>query len=422
MRISIIAIGTRGDVQPTLALGKALKRNGHAVRVLASTHFAPWIEHHGLEAAPSRVDIQALMASEGGLDWVETGHYPIRQLRAMKKLVAEHGTAMMEDAWRACADAQAVVSSFTSDPFAASLAEKLGARHVSAPLQPALLATRSGAATPNAPLPNRQSWLNYLFGKLLIEPFGWRLQGELVNRFRRETLGLPAQSYKEYRRAAARSLVVQGVSTQVVPHPSDWPPNIHSTGYWFLDHEPSFEPKPALAEFLAAGAPPVYVGFGSMTGRDPQRITRTIVDAMAPIGRRTVLQAGWAGMGDASLPEDVFLLDAAPHGWLFPRMAAVVHHGGAGTTAEGLRAGRPTVIVPHMADQPFWGARVHAIGAGPRPVPRHKLTAERLRAAVVEATGDPRIEARAKDVAAKIRSESGVAVAACLIESHLTGH
>jgi len=419
MRITFLALGTRGDVQPTLALAKALQARGHRVRMLASAPFKPWIERHGIEAAPASVDIQAMMMSELGNDWVEHGNDPLRQMRAMKKLNAAHGLAMMQDAWRASGDAQAVVSSFTSDVFAASIAEKLGVPHVSAPLQPALVATRSGAATASAPFPNRHSIFNYWFGKLLLEPVAWRLQGEIQNRFRRETLGLPAQSYEQNRSALRRMRVVLGLSAHVVPHPPDWPANIATAGYWFLDEAGDWQPPPALAEFLRAGEAPVYVGFGSMTGRDPRGITAIIVQALAAAGLRAVLQAGWAGMGDNELPKDVFLLDSAPHDRLFPLMRAVVHHGGAGTTAAGLRAGLPTVIVPHMADQPFWGARIHALGAGPRPIPRNKLTPKRLAAALLEATGDPRVRASAQALAEKIRGEDGAANAAAIIDRHL---
>jgi sterol 3beta-glucosyltransferase len=419
MKITIIAYGTRGDVQPLVALGTALAVQGHRVRMVASPNFNRWIQDHGLEAAPATVDIQAMMVGEGGHEWVEQGTNPIRQMRVMKKLLDHHGPAMMRDAWRACEDAEAIVSGFTSDVFAVSIAEKLGARHISTPLQPVLVATRSGAATSSAPLPGRASVLNYLFGKLLIEPAGWRLLGTINNRFRRETLGLPEQSYKENRAGLRRMLVVQGYSAQVVPHPHDWPPNIHTSGYWFLDERHDWQPPEDLLEFLEAGDAPVYIGFGSMAGRDPQALTRLIINAAAQSGMRTVLQSGWAGIGATPLPSSVYLLEAAPHSWLFPRMRAAVHHGGAGTTAESLRAGIPTVIVPHLADQPFWGSRVAALGVGPRPIPRNKLTAEKLAEAIRWATEDPEVQERVSRLGAQLRVEDGIGAAMEVIEAYL---
>jgi len=421
MRLTILGFGTRGDVQPILALGRGLQERGHRVRVCASAHFQPWIESQGLEAAPATVDIAQVMASEGGRDWVEHGHDQLRQVRLMKRLVARHGRAMMEDGWTACQGADAVVSSFTTDIWAASIAEKLGVPQISTPLQPVLLATRSGAATPSAPRSGGSSWLNWLFGKLLVEPFGWRLAGALQNRFRREVLGLPAQSRRQNAARLARALVVHGYSAQVVPHAPDWPSRVHTAGYWFLDADRAWQPPVTLSRFLDGGEPPVFIGFGSMTGHDPERLTRMLVEAVQQSGRRAVLQSGWANLGGGTgLPPSVALLDAAPHEWLFPRMAAVVHHGGAGTTGQGLRAGVPTVVVPAMADQPFWGARVAALGVGPPPIPRHRLEPGRLAAAIRVATGDLAMRQRSAELGSRLRGEDGVAAAVTLIESHLS--
>lgn len=419
MKITIIAFGTRGDVQPAVALGQALAARKHEVRLLASPNFTSWIEHHGLEALSAKVDIQALMMSEGGHAWVEQGNNPIKQMRVMKKLLDQHGLAMMRDAWRACEGAEAIVSSFTSDVYAASIAEKLRAKHISTPLQPTLVATRSGMATMQAPLPDRVSLINYLFGKWLIEPHGWRLMGAINNRFRQETLGLSPQSYKENRRGLRRMLVVQGFSQQVVPHPSDWPANIHTTGYWFLDEDRAWQPPRTLLQFLDEGEPPVYVGFGSMAGRDPRALTRIILSAVTQSGQRAILQSGWAGIGGVQMPPGIFLLDTAPHSWLFPRMGTVVHHGGAGTTAESLRAGVPAVIVPHMADQPFWGSRVSALGVGPRPIPRNKLTVENLAGAIRQTAADHEMRERASRLGVRIRAEDGIGMAVGVIEAYL---
>jgi sterol 3beta-glucosyltransferase len=419
MKITIIAFGTRGDIQPTLALGKALKALHHQVRMIASTNFKAWIEQHGLEAATATVDIQAIMTGEGGHEWIGHSDNQIKQIQAMKKLFDEFGLAMMRDAWHACTDAEAIISSFTSDVYAASIAEKLGAKHISTPLQPALVATRSGMACTSAPIPNRESIINYLFGKWFIEPFGWQLMGAVNNRFRQEVLGLPPQTMQVNWRALRRMLVVQAFSPHVVPRPCDWPSNIHTAGYWFLDEDQAWQPPQALRDFLDDGDPPVYIGFGSMTGRDPQALTHLIVDALTQSRQRAILQSGWAGMGTARLPTNIFLLDFAPHSWLFPRMSAVVHHGGAGTTAESLRAGVPTIIVPHIADQPFWGSRVAALGVGPKPIPRHKLTVDNLAFAIRQAMCDSTMRQRAIELGAKICAEDGIGTAVRLIGEHL---
>lgn len=420
MKITFIAFGTRGDVQPTLAVGKALQARGHQVSMIASANFKNWIEGHGLHAWPSQVDVQAVMQSEQGLDWIEHGHDPVRQLQVMQKSLNLNGRAMMEDAWQACQGAEVVVSSFTSDLYAGTIAEQLGAKHVSTPLQPAVLATRSGAATMNAPLPNQTSIFNYWFGRLLVEPMGWRLIGKLTNAFRQETLQLPPLTAEAAQMVLRRAWVVQGISAQVVPPPADWPPNVHTAGYWFLDEDTAWQPPPDLQRFLAAGPPPVYIGFGSMTGRKVQAVTDTVVAAVQQAGLRAVLQAGWAGMGATQLPPEIFLLQSAPHAALFPLMSAVVHHGGAGTTAEGLRAGKPTLIIPHIADQFFWGQRIQALGLGPAPIARAHLNVAKLAAALGSLAQNAHFREQAGALGQRLRAEDGVGNAVRLIERYLS--
>ena len=223
---------------------------------------------------------------------------------------------------------------------------------------------------------------------------------------------------KENTAARKRMLTLMGYSRRIVPHPEDWPEKFYTIGYWFLE-EDGWEAPAELLAFLEAGQPPISVGFGSMTGRDPKGLTELVVAAVERSGVRAVLLSGWAGLGEMDLPESVFCLARAPHGWLFPRVAAVVHHGGAGTTAAGLRAGAPSVIVPHFADQPFWGRRVHALGAGPEPIARHKLTADGLAAAIREAVTNGAMRRRAQELATRIGEEDGVGTAVALISRYL---
>jgi UDP:flavonoid glycosyltransferase YjiC (YdhE family) len=419
MMITIIAQGTRGDVQPAVALGQALQAQGYRVRILASTNFREWIAGHGLEPAGARVNIQELMESAGGVEWVERGHNPLVQQRLMKKLLDRHGAQLAQDAWTACQGADAVISSFTSDAYVTAIAEKLDIPQICAALQPALIATRDGRAVLNGPLPGRRSIINKWFGKLLIEPAPWQLLGDITNNLRRE-LGLPPQSGRENIATRRQCLHILAYSPHVVPHPADWPPNVHTTGYWFLDEAPDWTPPAGLQAFLEAGPPPVYIGFGSMTRRDPQRTTQLILNALAICGQRAVVSAGWAGLGQRDLPADIFLLrEAVPHHRLFPHMAAVVHHGGAGTTAAGLRAGVPTLIIPHFADQPFWGQRVYDLGVGPRMIWRHKLTATKLAQGIDRAVSDPQMKRQAEELGAKIRAEDGTGRAVALIDEWL---
>jgi sterol 3beta-glucosyltransferase len=215
-----------------------------------------------------------------------------------------------------------------------------------------------------------------------------------------------------------RLRVVYGISPRVLPRPLDWGPNVALTGAWTLGPPAGWAPSAALEAFMA-GEPPVYVGFGSMIGADPDRLTREVVEALRLAGRRGVLLGGWQDLGRGALPDHVLRVDDVPHEWLFPRCVAVVHHGGAGTTAAALRAGVPQVVCPYFADQPFWAARVAALGVGPRAVPQGELTAARLAGGITAALGDQVVRDRAAALGAQLRAEDGVALACEQLERWL---
>jgi UDP:flavonoid glycosyltransferase YjiC (YdhE family) len=203
--------------------------------------------------------------------------------------------------------------------------------------------------------------------------------------------------------------ILYGYSPAVIPRPTDWDGQMHVTGYWFLDPADEWTPPANLLEFLQAGSPPVFIGFGSMSTRNPGETTDLILRALARTGQRAILLSGWGGLHNSDLPDTAFMVDAIPYSWLFPRVAAVVHHGGAGTTSAGLRAGVPSIIIPFFADQPFWGRRVAELGVGPAPIPRKQLTADRLAQAIQTAVTDEAMRQRAAELGAKIRAEDGIA-------------
>ncbi len=190
-------------------------------------------------------------------------------------------------------------------------------------------------------------------------------------RARREVFGLPPAPVAGplYSKNLAGMPVLYGFSPEVIPPPKDWGTDVHVTGYWFLDVEEGWSPPTGLVEFLAAGPPPIFIGFGSMSNRDPAEMEALISEALERSSQRAVVQAGWGGLKGIASPDRVCSIDSVSHAWLFPRMAAVIHHGGAGTTSAGLRAGVPSIIVPFFGDQPFWGQRVHDLGVGPGPSP-----------------------------------------------------
>jgi sterol 3beta-glucosyltransferase len=231
---------------------------------------------------------------------------------------------------------------------------------------------------------------------------------------RRQILHIPAAPFWGPQ-PSDRYPTLYGFSPAVIPMPVDWQ-NTAVTGYWFLDVASDWIPPASLTKFLEGGERPIYIGFGSMGSRSPEATANLVLQAVEKAGQRAILLSGWGGLRADNVPDSVYLIDSVPHDWLFPRMAGVVHHGGAGTTAAGLRAGIPTIIVPFFGDQGFWGQRVADLGVGTAPIPRKQLTVERLAQAMQTAMSDPVMRQRAANLGAKIRHEDGVGNAVAIVE------
>ncbi|HUJ74433.1 MAG TPA: glycosyltransferase, partial [bacterium] len=256
----------------------------------------------------------------------------------------------------------------------------------------------------------------------VTEQFVWQVARKYDATTRRELLHLPPLPFfgPEKQREREQAPVLYAYSPTVLPPPADWSARIHVTGYWFADPPHGWEPPSDLVAFLRHGPPPVSIGFGSMTSGDPQGTLRIVLKALELAGQRGVLLTGWAGLGEGyGLPEYAHAVQSVPHAWLFPQVAAVVHHGGAGTTGAGLRAGVPSILVPFVADQPSWARRVEALGACPAAIPFRELTAERLAAAITQAMSSAGIRERARALGERIRAEDGVGVAADQILRHV---
>lgn len=201
------------------------------------------------------------------------------------------------------------------------------------------------------------------------------------------------------------------MSPHLAPKPTDWDTNIDVVGFWYLDLQSNYKPAQDLVDFLEKGEKPVYIGFGSIVVDDPKTLSKNVIEAVIQSGQRAIISPGWAKLGEGmDLPPTIKLIGAAPHDWLFPRCAAVCHHGGAGTTAAGLKSGCPTIIVPFFGDQPFWGACVAQQGVGPTPIPNKQLTSEKLRDAILFCV-KPEVQAKAKEFGLKLRNEDGVQTA-----------
>jgi UDP:flavonoid glycosyltransferase YjiC (YdhE family) len=213
--------------------------------------------------------------------------------------------------------------------------------------------------------------------------------------------------------------VLYGYSRHVTPVPSDWNDSNIVTGYWFLEPAESWEPSPSLVAFLESGPAPVYIGFGSMVHQDPDETAQMVITALDRSGQRGIIGSGWSDLQEDDLPDSVHVVGSLPHAWLFPRMAAVVHHGGVGTTAAGLRAGVPSILTPFFGDQPYWAHRVFELGVGPKPIPRRRLDAENLARAIRIAVSSEEMRKKAAALGARIRREDGVSEAVRVLERTL---
>ncbi|KAL9104820.1 MAG: hypothetical protein Q9163_000268 [Psora crenata] len=401
LNIVIMVIGSRGDIQPFLKVGKLLKEYGHRVRIATHPAFKNFVEQDsGLEffsVGGDPAELMAFMVKNPGLvpsvSTVRAGEIG-RRRDAMFE--------MFQGFWRACINAtdeeqdssnlkmMANKNPFVADAIIAnppSFAHIHCAERLGVPLH--LMFTFPYSPTQKFPHPlanikksnvdtNYTNFMSYP----LVEMMTWQGLGDLVNRFRVKTLGLepvstlwaPGQLYR------LKVPYTYMWSPGLIPKPEDWGPEIDIAGFVFLDLASSFKPPSTLVDFLDAGEPPVYIGFGSIVVDDPDKFTSLIFEAVEKAGVRALVSKGWGGLGDeGKTPDNIYMLENTPHDWLFPRVSAVVHHGGAGTTAIGLKCGKPTMIVPFFGDQPFWGAMVARAGAGAdEPIPYKRLTADAL--------------------------------------------
>jgi len=415
MRISIIAPGSRGDVQPYIALGKGLLAAGHNVRLLTHENFENFIKAHELEYWPLRGNVQKIAGSQEMRELLEEGNYlkiAAFQAKAAKKAAIKWA----EDGLAACADMDLLIAGIGGLYIGISLAEKLKRPLIQAHSIP-FTPTKNfpGALFPQTAL--NLDCVNNL-SHHITRQIMWQGFREADKVVRQDVLGLdPAPFWGPYHSDVLDDMpVLYGFSPAVIPQPPDWDADKKITGYWFLDTDEEWKPSSKLVDFLDAGSKPVYIGFGSMSTRNPEETANLVIDAIGMSEQRAILLSGWSGLQVNNLPDSVFLLDSVPHSWLFPRVAAVVHHGGAGTTAAGLRAGVPTIVIPFFGDQPFWGARVAELGVGPKPISRKKLTPERLSQAIREAVTNIEMRQRASSLGERIRSEDGVASAVEIIQ------
>jgi sterol 3beta-glucosyltransferase len=414
MKVLILTIGSRGDVQPYVALGKGLKAAGHEVVVATASSFESFVLDHKLGFFPMSNGLVDLLSTDMGRKALEDTRSifgAVKTYIRLFKTIKPIGRELMRDSWDAAKDSDPDFIVYNSKVPGAHIAERLGVPCALAMPFPQLVSSKE---LPTLGLPELGPFNKASYG--IVRLF-MGIMGGFVNEFRTKTLGLkkgPRFMGLHHLADGTPVPVLHGYSRHVMPGPSDWPDNVHITGYWFLDD--NSKPSQELVDFLDKGEPPVYIGFGSMSGRKPEKVSATVVEALEKAGVRGIIATGWGGLEADDLPDSILKIDQAPHEWLFPKVSAVVHHGGAGTTAAGLRAGRPTIICPFFGDQPFWGQRMVKLGVGSKPIPQRRLTADKLAAAIREVISNPDIRKAAATLGDTIRSENGVVKAVEIVE------
>jgi len=412
MRVAILGYGSRGDIQPALVVADALKRRGHAVRLTVNVNSADWAMRSGVDVLSMYPDVEAFLRSPRGEQLLARGKTSTL-FRGLAALEERHNDDITRICREACRGADLVCSTIVTIFRGTSIAEALNVPHVCLATLPMFRTARFGSYL----LPIRDyhaGWLNRLSWDLYISAY-WLGQRSAFNAARR-AVGLP-----EWRR---RPRVEEGAfihmySKHVLPIPDDVPRSHWQGGYATISPELRERLGEAtlphgLDEWLAAGPPPVFFGFGSMPVLDPASVLEDVIRLCEKHAIRALVGAGWTQYARETLPETVFIAPAFDHDRVLPRCRAAVHHGGAGTTSASLRAGLPTLVCSLFSDQPLWGQRVEQLGAG-TTFPFQKLEPRRLSAAL-DVLLRPEVAERAHRIGQALTAENGTEQIADLVE------
>lgn len=407
LQIVMLIVGTRGDVQPFVAIGKRLQDYGHRVRLATHSNFKDFVLTAGLEFYPLGGDPKVLagyMVKNKGFLPSGPSEIPV-QRNQMKEIIYSLLPACRDP------DLDSGIA-FKADAIIAN-PPAYGHVHVAEALKIPIHIFFTMPWTPTSefahPLSRVKQPAGYRLSYQIVDSLIWLGIRDMINDVRKKKLKLRPVTYLSGSQGFD-SDVPHGYiwSPHLVPKPKDWGPKVDVVGFCFLDLASNYEPPESLVKWLEAGSKPIYIGFGSLPVQEPEKMTQIIVEAFEQTGQRGIINKGWGGLGNLAEPKDsIYLLDNIPHDWLFLQCKAVVHHGGAGTTAAGLRAACPTTIVPFFGDQPFWGERVHARGVGPPPIPVDEFSLPKLINAI-NFMLDPKVKERAVELAEAMEKEDGV--------------
>lgn len=410
MKISVFSYGSRGDFEPFLALAVGLQKAGHSVTLAAPHRFADFAAQYQVPFAPLAGDPEEVSKRIN-----DAGGNVLMVVKSIRDFVFSVTAEVSRASFAAAEGSDLLVHSFLFTTGMHSWAREHGIPDISIQTFPVFAPTSAFpnvafAQVPPGPLSYLTHWLTDQ-----IMWFGGN-SGYKPALAAHPGISYPARLYWPFRETSERrrTPLLFAYSPTVLPRPAEWGPDVHVTGSFFLENA-SYQPPDVLTRFLDAGLPPICISFGSMINRDAKKINQVVIESITKSHNRAIFLTGWGGWKTEHIPENILYMESAPHAWLLPRCKAVIHHGGAGTTAAGLRAGIPNLVIPHTADQPFWGARVHALGAGPRPIPVGKLSSFRLLAALAEME-NPGMTRAAQAAGELIRAENGVETAIRLIQ------
>lgn len=419
MRITILTVGTLGDVIPFVALGAGLKRAGHQVKIATNPNYQQLVSTHNLDFFPlsQGIDVEELLETSTDNPFVANKNWLSSVWKLSRLLQNQLSIKDLNDLWFACQSTEAIIYSTLTRP-AYHVAQKLGVPCYAASVHPPMHRTREFPSpfAPQLPLGWGYNWSSHW----VVEQAIWQTFRGAINQWRQETLELPPLPLTgPYQQQYEQHLpVLYGLSPVVFPQPRDWGSWMQMTGYWFLETPTDWQPPAPLVEFLAAGPAPICVGFGSTSVQDPLALTHLIVDALTRSQQRGIIVSGWSDIGSLTLPDSIFVVKSVPYRWLFPQVAAVIHQGGSGTTALSLEAGVPSLAIPFGLDQFVFARRLAEIGASPPPIPFARLTVDRLAAAIRSLT-DRKYRTQAEHLGRQIRAEDGVTTAVSAFHQHL---
>lgn len=418
MRITILTIGCRSDIEPYVPLAVGLVAAGHTVTLATHAEFQSLLTDGRVTFSALTANVKSLLAGEGGEELLDAGRNPIKVFKSLAKLGTPIVIEVFRDALRACQEAELIICSTAMYFAGEALAEKLSCRLVYGSLQP-MAPTHYERSVMSPPLPSGityfgrfgYNWVSQLMTLQML----CVLMRDKINLARAQVLNLPPRpKWFSTGVFADGPLFIYGYSPRIIAQPPDWSDRQHVTGYWLTTDTVQTESTNSLTSFLDAGTPPLLMHLDGISEKHEQRVLNLAIEALPRDGLRAVIVTGLKGLARPA-SETLFFTDTVPPAALLSCMAAIVHHGGAGMTGLGLKAGLPAVVIPFMADQLFWGHRLRELGVAAASIPQTQVTVDRLGTALTTVASNASMSARATALSDAIRREDGVTRAVELV-------